>query len=191
MARVSNDPQTAPAAARAGHLDHQDDEHRRRVTHGRRRYRRHGTCAVRGEVRPPEPPVRNRGCLPGPVKSAYGVPSGSAAPPLDRTRPTGQSPLSRIRKRPPAAFERSTPASSAICLANPLARKHRILTADCGVRIAMTLLTKAGRTSMLTMSGKGISMSRAPAWMPRLTELGWKDTDPEVSVARPPTHRPR
>jgi hypothetical protein len=36
----------------------------------------------------PKPPERNAGCLPEPIKSAYGVPSGSATPPLDRTRPT-------------------------------------------------------------------------------------------------------
>jgi hypothetical protein len=41
---------------------------------------------VRGDITP-HPPL-NDGCLPEPVKSAYGVPSGSATPPLDRTRPT-------------------------------------------------------------------------------------------------------
>ena len=43
---------------------------------------------VRGNTTPH--PSVNDGCLPEPVKSAYGVPSGSATPPLDRTHPTGQ-----------------------------------------------------------------------------------------------------
>jgi hypothetical protein len=44
--------------------------------------------------------ARNDGCLPEPVKSAYGVPSGSATPPPDRTRPTRRAvccPLGRRR----------------------------------------------------------------------------------------------
>jgi hypothetical protein len=39
------------------------------------------TCA-------PRTTTGNGGCLPEPVKSAYGVPSGSATRPLGRTRPT-------------------------------------------------------------------------------------------------------
>jgi hypothetical protein len=44
----------------------------------------------------PGPPARNDGCLPEPVKSAYGVPSGSATPPPDRTRPTLAEPCLRL-----------------------------------------------------------------------------------------------
>lgn len=40
---------------------------------------------VRGDITPH--PAVERWCLPEPVKSAYGVPSGSATPPLDRTHP--------------------------------------------------------------------------------------------------------
>src|ERR1700733_14843334 len=59
---------------------------------GRRVPRRskHGACVV-GEKCAPQPPSENCGCLPEPVKSAYGVPSGSATPTLDRTRPTRQN----------------------------------------------------------------------------------------------------
>jgi hypothetical protein len=48
-----------------------------------------GTCAVRGEVRSLTTPEKT-GCLPEPVKSAYGVAARWATPTLDGTRPTGR-----------------------------------------------------------------------------------------------------
>ena len=48
----------------------------------------HGSYRVRGRSALPQAPPMEYGSLPEPVKSACGVPSGSATPPLDRTRPT-------------------------------------------------------------------------------------------------------
>ena len=53
----------------------------------RRQAGRVGGVRFRGKSAP-RTATENRGCLPEPVKSAYGVPAGSATPPLDRTRLT-------------------------------------------------------------------------------------------------------
>ena len=70
--------------------EHQNDKHLRQTRIAATEEDQKQALAARQRVRgdiTPHPPA-NDGCLPEPVKSAYGVPSGSATPPLDRTRPT-------------------------------------------------------------------------------------------------------
>ena len=50
---------------------------------------KHGSYRVWGRNALPQAPVLKCGCLPEPVKSAYGVAARWATPTLDRTRPTG------------------------------------------------------------------------------------------------------
>jgi hypothetical protein len=80
VAGVRNDPQPASAIQRAGVLDHQGDAQPKTWQL---------SCLGRNAL--PKPRYRIVGSLPEPAKSAYGVPSGSATPPLDRTRPTRRS----------------------------------------------------------------------------------------------------
>ena len=87
--RTGNPPQRPRELASANHQRSRAPGRRRQAAAlsvaGSPRWRLPGS----GRSALPEPPARKDGCLPEPVKSAYGVPSGSATPPLDRTRPTG------------------------------------------------------------------------------------------------------